>query len=50
MVGNLGHQKRPVAIRRRNFEREGADSNVAMHRVSVSITRDLKWPYRGRFH
>jgi hypothetical protein len=50
VVCNLGHQKCPIAVRSRDFEKEGADANFAMRCVSVAVTCDLKWPYRGRFH
>jgi hypothetical protein len=50
MVYDLGYQKRPVAVRSRNFEKQGAYANVALHRLSVAVTCDLKGSYRGRFH
>jgi hypothetical protein len=50
MVSNLDNQKCPVAVRSRDFEKESADANIAMHCVSVAVTFDLEGPYRGRFH
>ena len=50
MVCNLGHQKCPVAVRSRDFDRKGADTNIAMHCVSITVTCYLKWPHRERSH
>ena len=41
MVCNLDHQKRSVAVRSRDFEKEGTDANFAMRCVSVAVTCDL---------
>jgi hypothetical protein len=42
MVYNLGYQHCPATVCCRDFEREGADTNVATHGVSVVVTCDLK--------